>query len=790
MEKMSVRKAGTFFAAMGLLIFVCAAGILRWQREGDISRAEHPDKVEMVPEGGFYSEDIRVSILAPGDAVIRYTLDCGEPDEADGQIYGSPIQLTAGDEEQVYVIRAKAFYKDGTVSDICTQTYFCGASIKDRYDMPVVSIAGEPEGLFGYEDGILVPGRRYDDYIQENPGAHPGGGVDANYTMRGMKAERQVSIEIYDADGRRLTAQDGGVRVAGELSRLNNHKSLRLYARREYADEESRDNKFRYDFFEDLYSEEDGSMGQAYKRLLLQNSGQDYGYGFVRTELVSKLAQQAGFPDTQHVCAVCVYINGDYYGSYWLSSSFDDQYFENRYGEQDGEFVVLEGGDRKKTPADASDRQEIRRADEFNARYNAFAEMDLTKDENYQALTEFLDVENYLRYFAIENYVGNDDWPDANVKTYRYEAGAGGYGEGVLDGRYRMLLFDADYGFGLLFYYDTVGCLVNEMTLDKIMYEKSPLFASLMEREDCRQYFASYTLDLMNGAMRAENVSAQVDELHASHAAELSRTLAVEGLVGGLLLQEDKLNMDTVEWNVQRIKAFAAERPEYVLQDIAEKFSYEDQYVLTTVSERATSSVRINSLYVSEQEFNGIYLQEIPVVIEPVLGPNDVFVGWRVNGVFREEKSLTLGAGDVRTKDSGDAGIRVELLTEPVDEPVLRIRSVAAGGNQDYVELVNLSDRPLSTKGYYMSDGEDLYQYALPGMTIQPGSSACFVGKGNNSPDSLGQFVMNFDLKEGETLTLTRQRDILDEVVIPDMSKDGVYVKDFRKGKFMEQKRK
>ena len=135
------------------------------------------------------------------------------------------------------------------------------------------------------------------------------------------------------------------------------------------------------------------------------------------------------------------------------------------------------------------------------------------------------------------------------------------------------------------------------------------------------------------------------------------------------------------------------------------------------------------------------------------------------------------------------------LLTKQVPEPVLRIGAVAAGGKEDYVELVNLSGKPISTRGYYLSDREGLYQYAVPVFTLEPGGSVRLVGKGNNSPDTLGQFALNFDLKKGETLTLTHLagynyiEEILDEVKIPDLSADGVYVKDFARGVFVECKR-
>lgn len=781
MEKMSVKKSCLFFAVMAVLSAVCVLGIARGGHSSSGTDTDSvSDKVVISADSGFYSKDVEVRVTAPGSARVYYTLDCGEPGPESGQAYEAPILLRAEDEEAVHVLRLRAVYEDGTESEVFTRTYFVGKNIEDRYSTPVLSIVGEPEGLFGYEKGILVPGEKYDEFVRENPDVHPGGGVTANYTMRGRDAEREVSLEMFGDAGELILSQTGGVRVAGELSRLNNHKTLRLYARREYGG----DNKFRYDFFGDLNSLEDGTLGQKYKRLLLKNSGQDYGYGFVRNELVGRLAAQAGFPDTQHVTPICVYINGIYYGSYWLCSNFDEQYFENRYGSYDGVFTVLEGGDREKTVPEDADAEETRRAAEFNAQYNAFAAMDLTVPENYEALQAFLDVENYLQYFAIENYVGNDDWPDANVKTYRYEAGESGCREGVFDGRYRMLLFDADYGFGLLFYYDTIGCLVNEMTLDKILYERSPLFAALMQREDCRAYFTSCTLDLMNGAMRAENVAEHVDELHALRRDELSRTLETPGLVGGLLLEEDWLGMETVEENIRSVKSYAAARPQYVLQDIEEKFGYGQQYQLTVMSENSVNPVKVNSVYCEDPVFTGTYLKELPVRITPCLGPDETFAHWLVDGEVRGEEELVLQGEGIQ----GDA-VEVRLVTREAEEPRLRICAVAAKGHEDYVELVNLSAKTLSTGSYFLSDSDELHQYALPVMLVKPGETVRLVGKDNAGPESLGSYVMNFNLKEGETVTLAFGNDTVDSVTIPDLSGDGVYVRDFQRGIYTEQKR-
>lgn len=781
-----MKKTGIFLAVMMLLTVVCVAGIT-WsgKKAGNLSE-DFTQEFAVLLDSGFYQTKATVRITAPKGASVYYTMNCEEPTSENGKLYEGPVVLKAPESgEQVYVLRFKAYYADGTCSETENRTYFVGQDIESRYTTMVLSIVGEPEELFGYEEGILVPGKRYDEFMEANPGIHPGNGVVANYTMKGDAFERAVWLEMFSAEGEKIFAQNGGVRVTGQLSRMNNHKSLRLYARKEYDEV---NNKFDYDFFENITAKSDGTMGQEYKRLVLKNSGNDYGYAFLRTELVGCLADQAGFPDVQHVIPICVYVNGEYYGSYWLSNHFDGQYFENRYGIYDGEFVVLESTDIEKLPSEDSSELEISAAEDYNMQYNKFSSMDLTVDANYEALQEFMDVENYLQYFAIENYVGNYDWPDNNVKVYRYVAGESGYqADSVFDGRYRMLLYDVDYGFGLMFYHDSFGTLANKMTLDKILNEKSPMFAALMQREDCRKYFVSYTLDLMNGVMSAENVSQQVDKMHGSRAEELSRTLEQEELVGGLLLEQDAMNMDTVDKNLQQIKSFATARPQYVLQDIEQEFSYGQKYQLIAMTDKSAGKVagfKINQIYCDDSEFVGTYLKEIPVIITPCVGPNEVFSYWLVDGERVENAELVLEGELV----AGDL-VTVELVTEEIAEPKLQICAVATRGQADYIELVNLSSQYINTAGYYLSDEEDLFKCELPTLVMAPGEKICLVGKDNNSIDSLGQYGLNFNLKTGETLQLTYRNSLIDSVTLPKLSEDGVYVRDFVRGTYVEQKR-
>lgn len=772
---MEKRERYSRFLLVGGLILLMLLLMAGWSILDAQEEEVQSKKLSVSLESGFYTQSQVVKATAKKGTTIYYTDNCEEPNKDNSHLYTEPITIPVTDEEQVYVYRFKAYYKDGTESDVITRVYFVGSQVDGRYTTNVLHITGDPEELYGYEEGIFALGKRYDEYMAANPGAEYGPDIDANFFLKGEEYERAVHIEYFDSEGNSLLDMNGGIRVHGALTRLKNQKSFRLYARKEYDEQ----NEFDYPVLSGLISEETGTVAKQHKRLVVRNAGNDNGYAFIRSELVARLASEAGFPDVTQAEPVCVYINGTYQGIYWIENTFDAQYFENRYGEYTGEFVVLEGGDPIKVADEDETTQQY--VEEYNRLYAEFAAMDMTVDANYEALQQVLDVENYLQYFVIQNYVGNMDWPDNNVKVYRYVAADGKYTENsVFDGRYRQILYDADYGFGIL---DFLG--YNAWThLLPTIYEQAPLFAALMEREDCRAIFINETCDLMNGAMSAEHVSEVLEQMHEERAEELYYMLEETNILEGSWGWEEDISThyDIVEESCADIRRFAEERPTHVLNDMIDCFGLDAAQAYTlTLTKDCYSQVQINSLCVEDAEFVGVYMGNVPVDITPVLAKNEVFAYWMVNGEKQEEETVQL-----TTQDIVNAEITVELVVEEVEEPVLQIAAVRAKGKSDYIELINLSKEPISTQGYFLSDSEDLYQYSLPNMTIQPGEVRRFYGKNSTDIESLNQLSLNFNIKQGETVSLTHVYDTLETLLIPDLSENGVYTRIGVSDRFVE----
>lgn len=445
----------------------------------------------------FFSEDVKLGMTVPDGADIYYTTDGTEPTAASDH-YAEPIAMKAADGNfpTVLVLKAKAVYADGTESKTVTQTFFCGKELEKRYQTLVFSVSGDPAKLTESPDGILC---------------------GENYKQRGKESERAVYVEAFDQDGTVLLSQGAGTRVFGAYSRQYAVKSLKLFARRSYDEEHG---KFPFENFGT--KDADGEPIIKYDKLVLRSGGNDFQFAYIRDELNQKLAAQAGYTDCEAVIPAVVYINGAYYALMWVHETYCDDLLKAKYGGKDGKYVILEGSDQEKNVSE-TDAEEAIAAEAFNDKYQMLTALDLTDDENYAKVTEFMDVENYLQNFAFNFYICNADWPQNNFKCYRYVAvGDEKCSAPQTDGRWRFLIHDTDYCMGI-YEEDATKMTFNPMAvvLDEESERYSPMFAKLMEREDCRQYFLDEMVRLMDGALEAENVVNTLDEMQNSRYQEM-----------------------------------------------------------------------------------------------------------------------------------------------------------------------------------------------------------------------------------------------------------------------------
>lgn len=469
--------------------------------------ASENSKLLFSKETGFYEEDFYLSIYAPTDEIF-YTLDGSDPTR-ESLRYGSPILIEdASLHENVYSMRTdlsagflakedeyavpealidkctvlKAVYYDefGSPSEIEERIYFVGFEKKSGYEeINILSITTDPENLFDEQTGIYVLGDTY-EYAIDSVNKEE---VDwclwpANYTNSGRNWEREAKITVFDKERNQVLTQNAGIRIQGGASRGLNPKSLNIYARDEYGD-----HRLRYDFW---------GTGYYPKRMTLSAGGND-NRGKMLDRLGSELTESCDF-STMNYEPYVLFLNGEYWGFYYLTEKYDEYYIEQYYDVDHENVVIIKAGELE------SGREED--LDLYLQMCEFIETADMTQEENYETACELLDMQSLIDYFAAEIYMARlIDWPDSNYALWRSrETGTSEYE----DGKWRWMLFDLNTA-------SMQEDNVQHDTLERVI-RKSPMFANLWTNEIFRTDFSERLLKMSETIFEKDRVLHTVSE--------------------------------------------------------------------------------------------------------------------------------------------------------------------------------------------------------------------------------------------------------------------------------------
>lgn len=737
-------------------------------------------------EESFHTEEIAVELLLdpafPRQAEVYYTLN-GDPPDKESFLYQEPIVIEKTEGMNVVPVRAVICYKN-ECSKVFTKTYFVSSYIKERYDIPVISITSDGEGLFGYENGILVAGRIYDEFYrywnagEELPDwlsamkkelegyssakGRPGEEiaewfVPANYMLRGRENERKAHVEMYGPDGSKMLDQDVGLRVSGKGSATNPQKSLRLCARTEYEEENS---KFRFDIFS--YGEKEDlthTTEQVFDKLILRNSGNDWMQTYLVWNLTSRIARQAGFPVVANVRPAAVYINGSYYGLVQMSPD-------------KSEFNIAKMYDLEEDLIEFRERKEKTVTREIGIRQ--IAEKDLNLEETRQELESIIDMDNLLLYYALEIYMSNTDWPTNNYTVWRY-TGEKDENNPYKDGRWRFLLYDTDVGFSYNWNGDAFTMLLEEKQ------EGKEFFSLLMKSDYYRKKFVNILCDLLAGVCREENVLKILEEEEAQILNELDFMMSET-----LIPEEVGMFLANREQKMEEKREFITHRDDMLVHYMPQLLSVSGRYELKIKAPEKGAEISFSTVELLEEDsdFQGFYYKNIPLTIKALTYPGTEFEAFLVNGTKITKPEFTISGELIK-----DGEVTVELLTKESELPAHPvINEIKASGKDEYVELYNPYTEPVSLEPFFISDDpENLKKYACPDYVLKPGGFLVLQGK--NFP-LLTSYIVNFSIKDGETLYLSNEQgEILEQCYIPKMSEQESYGKypDAQKLQFFQQ---
>lgn len=705
-------------------------------------------------EPGFYDSAQRLALSADGAEKILYTRDGSDP-RVDGHEYKSGIPLSAsGSKTKIYDISACAVYPDGSVSEPVTRSYITGKDVSNRFDCLVFSITIDPDYLYNYEDGIFIEGKMRDDYLalpaeERYPGLQP---TDpANWNQRGRAGERPCYVEVFEYDGTPIISQSCGLRIFGGWSRSNDQKNLKLYARTEY---DETDNRFRYEFFPDAL-DSSGNKIASYKKLALRACANDSGYLYARDDAISATAKATGI-EVKESRPAAVFLNGEYYGFAWLQQVFSEDLLDHKYNVEDGSWDIIKGCEYMMIE-DQDDPDWERKNAAWREMYD-YAYKDLTDDRNFEELSKLIDVDNFLTYYALNSYIGNGDWPNNNYKVFRYSSGSVPKSdEAPYDGRWRFMLYDTDFAYGLygndflsthmqqLFKEDFFGTFPEDWRLDvhdqgDMYYKRSDLLIAMCKRPEIRDRFVSILCDISGYYFNEERAGAYLDEycekrLHELVAAANEGRAMVWGLDRELLTCKNYLTKRDYALKVQMAKVFP---DNYDKENVF--------FVKAYPADGAVINLNTANIVSDGVAFDGWYFGGMEIPLSCTLEEDVEFVSYEINGETVTERDTVI------SKEKYGENIEIKLNVRRTGG--IKIYQVvykgSAGG--DCVVIKNYSENDLSTQGYVISDGSN--EFILPTMNVKPGAEVRMIGKNYSRVDALGAVELGFNLKEGETVTL------------------------------------
>ncbi len=308
------------------------------------------------PPPGSYERSLRVE-LRPDDrrATIIYTTDGSLPTPEHGAVYRRPLHLDA-QHPGVTVIRAVQVL-NGVAGPDVTAVYALGL----ESELPVLSLAADPEDLWGAEEGVL-----------------------ANPTFRGREWERPMQLAFINGDvGFRIPA---GLRIHGRAEPPDAEKqSLRLYFRGDYGA-----TRLEYPLYPD-HPHQPG-QAQSYNRLLLQAGDRNGWWTLFRDELVAATARSLDLPTAQGRY-VHLFINGRSWGLYRLTERVDRFFLEDNYGYRDVD-VTQDGTEREGDD------------DDWDDLVDWAEDHDLSDPRAYAIVTAQLDVANFTDFAVLQLYFG------------------------------------------------------------------------------------------------------------------------------------------------------------------------------------------------------------------------------------------------------------------------------------------------------------------------------------------------------------------------------------------------
>jgi hypothetical protein len=605
--------------------------------------------------------------------------------------------------QKTTVLKAMSIKENHLPGRIITNTYF----INEATNLPVLSLSTDPYNLFDSRYGI--------------------------YTNYKMDWERPAHVEFFEDNKSPGFSEECGIAIYGSQSREWDQKSFSVKFKQEYGV-----SKIEYPLFPGFYV-------TTFKSFVLRNAGNDFQYTHMRDEMMQTLVNNLDIDYLEYRPAT-TFINGEYWGIYNIREKISEHYIAYRHGVDPDNIDLLENN---MSPI-AGDSLHYRQFIDYISSH------DMSTSAAYDYVNSMIDLKECILYFAAEAYYDNLDWPGGNIKYWR---------ERSATGKWRWILFDLDFGFGLYAHGPAEDHIKFMFSTVETRYSNPPwatlLQRKLVENPSIRNQFINQIADLLNTNFNTAKVVNTINTLANHIAGEITKHRTRWNLTGE---------------NLTKMITFAQQRPAYLRDHVRGYFSCgSDGSITVTATEGG--SVKLNSLNLksTEMPFTGTYFQGNAIHLKAIPSPGYKFDGWS-GAVTSQNDTLSFS---ISKTTSITANFSVDSDTSRgivINEINYNSSNQFHAG--DWIELYNGSKTSIDISGWIFADSDTSHAFKFPAGTLLGSDqyivltedSSAFVSRFPNVKNFIGN--MEFGLgSSGEFIKLVNNGDhFIDSLTYDDQS--------------------
>ena len=609
---------------------------------------------------------------------IRFTTNGSTPTNS-SNVYIEPITISENSS-----VRARIFSNTNNYlpSKVTTESYIFNSS----HDIDIMLLTVNPEDFFDDETGIYVFG--------------PDGTFDTWQPYFGANFwedwERPIHFSFYENNSNEFVEFDGGVKIFGGWSRgQNGQRSLAFFARGQYGD-----SKFEHPFFDNLNYD-------RFEAFVLRSSGQDWMRSNMKDIMLTSLMRGSEI-DFQEHNPVATYINGEYWGMYNMREKTNEHMLASKHGVDADRITLL------------TNNAEIIEGDntEYNELINYIENIDYLTDNNYEYLSERIDIKQYALYQATNIFINNTDWPGNNIKFWKHP-----------ETKWRWIMYDTDFGFGPWWNWGNF----EENTLNFALepngggWPNPPwstlLFRKLITHINFRNQFINRYADELNTRFLSSNVIQHINQVFGTIQPEINAHFErwKDDPSLGYEIPDVNGHIGFYQWAMMN---FATQRPAIVKEHIKSQFNLPNFHPLTITNiDSSQGLVEINeNLNIQESSWTGDYFETVPVKLKAIAELGYEFSHWS-GDLYSTNQTINVSIDQAFEIIPNFTSLSTQLVINEIN-----YRSSDTFNPDDWIEIYNPKAEPIDISNWELRDENDANVFIIPdGTQIQGNGFLVFV---------------------------------------------------------------